>query len=93
MLNLSGFPFDELVKEKIQTTVSKYWRYSKIMISGGPDYDQEGMMFLDVHVTQSEPLNNVIFSEQELISGTKTIFENVIPRDYPLRISAFPVTG
>ena len=91
MLNLSSFPFEDYVKDNIQASINKLWRYSRLELTGGLQGDANGVMFLNVHVTQTEPVDDKTLTEQELIARTRSVLETLIPKDYPIHISATPL--
>ncbi|CAG5003072.1 hypothetical protein DYBT9275_03043 [Dyadobacter sp. CECT 9275] len=91
MLNLSASPFDDYVRDNIQASVNKLWRYSRLEVTGGVKSDANGTMFLKVHVTQTEPVDDKTLTETELITRIRTVMETLLPKDYPMQITATPL--
>ena len=90
MLDLRAFPFTGDAKDKIRTKANHLYRLYGIEITGGPSIDPQGVMFLDVRITQQPLTSGKVLSEDELISKGATLFDGCLPDGCKVRISVTP---
>ena len=90
MLDLRAFPFTDIAKDKIRTKANHLYRLSGLEITGGPSVDPQGVMFLDVRITQQPLTDGKVLSEDELISKGAALFDGCLPDGCCVRVSVLP---
>lgn len=90
MLDLRTLPFTDNAKDGIRKAVNNYYQVFGIQITGGPAYDRNGALFLNLEVSQKPVPKGKVLTVDELISRAAGIFDGLMPQDCKVQISAVP---
>lgn len=86
MKNLEALPLTDEVKKRLTTFAKQYSRMAHIIIEV-VSFDEEKKRLI-VRAEQKDMVNNVFLSKKELTERTRELFQDEIPADWKLTVSA-----
>ena len=86
MKNLEALPLTDEVKKRLTTFAKQYSRMAHIIIEV-VSFDEEKKRLI-VRAEQKDMVNNVFLSKKELTERTRELFQDELPADWKLTVSA-----
>lgn len=84
MIDTERFPFSDEDLAKIENSIINYKRFAKITIEFWPDLTDNPDL-VTVRISQTDIVNGLVLSEEELTKRGKEVFEGTLPHKFILK--------